>query len=265
MLFTPKELLLCLFPVFSKYQWYLTAYVLLFFCIPILKILLNSLSKKQIEVFLTIILLFTTIVPIGLRTDTFDMNYGYSAWWMGILFLVGGYVSKYKPFKQIKKGQWLLLYFGVTTITWGIGYIVELCTLELMGNAIYGDWLYNYSSVTVFLAAFSLFMFFEQLEIKSKASNRLLRTISGATFGVYLIHTTKGLWNFSDNILENHITGLPHYVLTLFSLTICVFSISVVIEVLREYLFKKLRVNCLISRITNSSVIQRINNLFNFR
>lgn len=42
--------------------------------------------KKQIEVFLTIILLFTTIVPIGLRTDTFDMNYGYSAWWMGILF-----------------------------------------------------------------------------------------------------------------------------------------------------------------------------------
>ena len=102
-LFTPKELLLCVFPVFSKYQWYLTAYVFLFFCIPILKIVMDSLSKKQIEMFLMVILLLTTIVPIVLCIDTFSINYGYSVWWMGILFIVGNYVAKYNPFKQIKK------------------------------------------------------------------------------------------------------------------------------------------------------------------
>ena len=113
------------------------------------------------------------------------------------------------------KKLWLLLYLGFTTITWGCGYLVELCTYQLIGNAIYGDWLYNYSSITVFLASFSLFMFFKQIEVNGNAFKRGLQIISRATFGVYLIHTTKGLWKLSDDILVNRITEPFQYLLVL--------------------------------------------------
>ena len=262
-IYTLKEDLLCLFPVFSGYQWYLTAYVFLFFCIPVLKVIVNSLSKKQLELFLTIILLLTTVLPMLLRIDSFHLNFGYSPYWLCILFLVGNYVAKYDPYKNISSRKWLFSYLVFTTLTWGVGFLVEYVTNIAFGSVSWGDWLYNYSSFSVFIASFSLFMFFKQ-NLFSVRRTKILKKISGATFGIYLIHTTKGIWKMSgDYLVPFSNDSIFGYCLTLTLFTIGIFLVAAVIEILRESLFRKARINQLISRIDSVRPIRIINETFN--
>ena len=77
-------------------------YVALFIFIPLLNIILEKMEKRQLQFCITMILFFFSVIQTLFYSDVFGTNDGYSAMWLMILYLVGGYIRKYG---QKEKGK----------------------------------------------------------------------------------------------------------------------------------------------------------------
>ena len=83
-----------IFPVMFNQYWYFSSYVALFIFIPLLNIILEKMEKRQLQFCITMILFFFSVIQTLFYSDVFGTNDGYSAIWLMILYLVGGYIRK---------------------------------------------------------------------------------------------------------------------------------------------------------------------------
>ena len=90
------EWMKALFPVMFNQYWYFSSYVALFIFIPLLNIVLEKMEKRQLQFCIGIILFFFSCIQTVFYSDVFGTNDGYSAIWLMILYLVGGYIRKYR-------------------------------------------------------------------------------------------------------------------------------------------------------------------------
>ena len=96
---------LSFFPVLSNQYWYFTSYFILFLFIPFLNAALLNLNKKQtwfLIAFLVIAVCITKPFTTIFSGDIFSLNEGYSAFWLIILYIIGGYIRIYGFMKRIK-------------------------------------------------------------------------------------------------------------------------------------------------------------------
>ena len=101
------SVLLEFLPIWMKRYWYFTAYFGLFFLMPILNAGINAIDKRVFEACL--VCLFILFSVVCYFKQLFQLDDGYSMLWLAYLYLVGGYIAKYKPFTKIKS-RWLILF-----------------------------------------------------------------------------------------------------------------------------------------------------------
>lgn len=184
---SPMEWIKAIFPVMFGQYWYFSSYVALFLFIPLLNLILEKMEKTQLKFCIGMILLFFCCLQTLFYSDVFGTNDGYSAIWLTILYLVGGYIRKYGSGEK-KKAVWFLAgYFVMVSLTWLSKLIIELLTLHLLGEVRAGNYLISYRSPTIFLAAVFLLLLFEKIKI-SPFLEKAIRFSSPMAFGVYLIH-----------------------------------------------------------------------------
>ena len=249
-----RSLVSALFPVFTNQYWYFTSYVILFLFIPLLNNALNTLSKKQIQVTLiTILVIISVIFPFvnaAFGDDIFLLGYGYSAWWLIILYLVGGYVRKYGLFKRVKTGLLLLCYLIVISLVWVSKLVIHFVTQKVFGSPRYEDMWISYISVFVLLAAVFLLLFFERISIKETLA-KFVGFISPLVFSVYLIHLHPLVFK---NLIVNQFTWIgekPVYVLVpvILGIAFAILIVSCLIDLIRHYLFKLLKLRERLNRV----------------
>ena len=119
-------------------------------------------------------------------SDAFGTNDGYSAIWLMILYLLGGYVRKYGQSGNGKTVKFLIGYFAMTGLTWLSKLIIEILTLHFLGEVRVGNYLISYKSPTIVMAAVCLLLFFEKINI-SPFWKKIIRFFSPMAFGVYLM------------------------------------------------------------------------------
>lgn len=175
------------FPVMFEQYWYFSSYAALFLFIPLLNIVLEKMDKKQLTFFLGMILFFFSCVQTLFFSNAFGTKDGYSSVWLIVLYLVGGYIRKYKPIARGKPIVFLAGYFLMVCITWLSKLAIELLTLCVLGEVRAGNFFINYKSPMVLLAAIFLLLFFERITI-SPSWEKVIRFFSPMAFGVYLIH-----------------------------------------------------------------------------
>lgn len=187
--FSPAEertWLNALLPVTMGQYWYLTAYVGLFVLMPLLNSAVQNMPKRELFVTLCGILLLFCILPISPLTDAFYLHDGYSALWLAVVYLLGGYLGRYDVLSRLSAKKWGLVYLGAVVFALAPRMIVLWQRPHYWYDA-YGNILIEYTAPTILLAAVSLLAIFSRLRLPGRAE-KTVSALSPHAFGVYLFH-----------------------------------------------------------------------------
>ena len=232
-------------PILKNRWWYFTSYVGLFFFIPYLNKLIEAIADTTLFKNLIIsIVVFLSIIPIighMAGSTIYDVDKGFSFFWLMALYLVGAYIRKngivYKG-KAVKVAC-ILGYILIAIVIW---------LLEWKLPAIAGEF-EKYSSISI--VAMGVLMMVATLsgdssEIASTDNNdkrtyRLLKTISKTTLACYLISDHPDVREalisgcMSSFVNKPAMSFLIAYVVRVVVLILA----CVVIDVIRELVFAR--------------------------
>ena len=233
-----KDLAIDLFPVTFRRYWYLSAYFVVYFFSPYINKILNHTSDKSLKQLLIFCLLLALIEYIG---EPFRLVGGYSAFWLLLLYVIGGIMKKTNIFSQIPS---FAAAIGIVIINVGLFYLgikEEYKTFFIFGFNL--D--YDYSLVTPFYVATAILhvVLFSKLKINSLAQ-KMIHFAVPAAFSVYIANTNKILWqnfvlgDFMQGILTSWSHSSPLGIFCKIILFAMAFVFSVVIvDYFRQKLF----------------------------
>ena len=182
-----KETIINLINPFGLY-WFLLAYLIITILSPIFNLLIKNITKKQAIYFLIIVVLFFSIYS-NYRDDVLHINRGYSLIWGSILYLLGGFINKFK----IKNKYAIYVYFLLAIINSIIIYILfKLHRFDLAWQQ------YSYNNILVFFESISLFIWFNSINKKINKT-KIITFFASSTLVTYLLHSTCWL-----TILRNY-------------------------------------------------------------
>lgn len=251
-----------LFPISAEYYWFMTCYLLLYILTPVLNKGIRSLTKKQFEMILLLLLIWTSliksIVPVNFVTD----NGGYDLKWFICLYLIGAYfrlaeigygqVSQDQTDKElsgVKKKpnretfpKSISLYFGSVILI----YVLSLFFYRV--NASTGKLAYfmrvplHYNFILTLTGACGLFLAFKNIKLGNEKTQRLFTQISAHTLGVYLLHAHPLLF-YLWPLLTKQLLGVPPqnnglvFVLYILLNVLFLFACGLLADLLRKVIF----------------------------
>jgi hypothetical protein len=192
-----KSLILSFFPLLIVRNWYVNAYFCMYLLLPFINYGIMNLDRKIYKSIVLFFFLFYSvynIIAIILikNTNYHFLNSGYSAFWLIILYIIGGYYGKYilenkKSLSFLKNSIFIiiliLIYLGSSFFSSEINFIL-LKKKSIIKNQLFIDYL----SPTMLLQAISLIILFSRLNIKNKWIIKLISFFTPLTFNITLIH-----------------------------------------------------------------------------
>lgn len=242
------------FPVLGSQYWFFTSYFLLFLFIPILNKAVECVGKVKMGAALILIVFFVSVFGVVRNTivggDVFYVNDGYSPWWLIILYLIGAYIKKHRAFANIRKRWLICVFIASTVLTWSSKVLDQWVELPLFGEATYSDFFVNYTSVTVLISSVCLLLLFSRLTIRNILC-RIIAFFTPLCFGVYLIHDNVFIRNsiVSGRFYFFNTIAIPKMLLAIVVSVIGVFLVCSLIDYIRFWLFKLLKVKPRLSNL----------------
>jgi surface polysaccharide O-acyltransferase-like enzyme len=214
--------------------WFLKVIIICYLFTPILRAWLAQAEKKQILVFIIAILLIVIISKplsfLGFETLVTGFFIDHSTLLLGLgLYVLGYYLQKYPLPKNFPTTLLGLILFGLFTITAG----VTIALSYFIGASF--RFFYNHEALPSILSAMLIFWLVAKntsyLTSLSLATKKLIKTISDATLGIYLIHVAV-IGQISPIVWE-YLPSIPFFLLNLVVkislMTSATFLISLVI------------------------------------
>lgn len=239
--FSPAVAIKSLFPIMTNRWWYLTKYAVLFLLMPILNLAIKNIPQKKMRLLLIVLATLYMISEMVFRESVFDTAGGYSVTWLAFLYLVGAYISFYNVPAKIHKWQSLIAYIVCIAGTFLWKVVIEQVTLLYTGKASLGMWFYRYTSPTVLVAAIALLLLFARIRISKTA---IISVLSPLTFGAFLIHTNSFFLQALCKVFIGDASQLLWFsvIIKVFIAAILVFLICAMIDYLRLFVVKKLKI-----------------------
>lgn len=124
-----------------------------------------------------------TVIPMQLAWD----KYGYDAFWFVALYLTGTYIRRYELPLIDSRRRAAALYIGSALIIFASFVVIRQVYFATGSFADFINYGYSYNYLFCYLGAIGLFMAFRQIRLP-ECLRKPIELISGASFGVYLIH-----------------------------------------------------------------------------
>lgn len=251
---TKTVVIRALFPfAFSDVYWYFTAYFCMFFFLPFLNRLIETLDRKSCDrlmITLAIIFSFVPLIPSIFDMDTTGAGRGYSFLWITVLYLVGAYIRKYHIEDTISKRTALLAYFACAALTWLGKFAIEKLTMRLYQVPSHGDAFVRYTAPGVLFCGVFLVLFFAKLR-PGNCMQALIRFFAPVSFGVYLLHAEPLMW---DHFLSDAFTWAVRYnavvtCLIAIGAALAIWLAGSLVDHVRRLLFKLLHVDKLCRKV----------------
>ena len=219
---------------------------------PVLNVAVNNLSKNVLKICLIVLAVISC--TILRKSDVLALNGGYTVIWLLFLYLLGAYIFKYKPLKNIKAYKLIIVVVICIVFSWAWKIIFEGLDFE---NVII-SYLHNrsggfisYVSPTILLVAISLLELFSRLKFKNKP--KIIAFFAPISFGVYLIHEQKYI---RDNLIIGRFVTYASYnpiimVLAVLGTAMGIYVVCSLIDYLRLLLFKALKIKPTLQKIEN--------------
>lgn len=237
------------FPITSGQYWFMTAYVGMFFFMPLLNLVLAKASRRMLTELMIVLLVFFSFLPclfaIALKEPPYGLNSGYSMIWVMILYLVGGYLRKYNLTDKLSRKGAVLLFLGSSTLAWLSKVVIELGTNALLGYPTAGKSFTGYISPLMVANAIALLTFFAHTEFRRPGMRKLIALLAPAALGVYVIHVHPLIWNNLICGCAADFAALPPVLLVLcvVGLAFGIYLSCSLIDVVRGQLFRALKVS----------------------
>lgn len=199
-----------LFPVTTRYYWFASAYIALFFFMPLIDAAIERCSRQASFVALFSFFLLASccsLLPWG--ASPFSLEGGYSFIWLAYLYVLGAYYRKY-GLPRLSNLRPLLL-FGSTAIVVLILRVAAPAALSMHTPtwlADLGPRLDNYTSPFMLIQAVALLSLFKSMSVPTLLQ-RVLQQITPYIFGVYLIHTHQLIFSHILPSVSMPISMLP--------------------------------------------------------
>lgn len=177
-----------IFPIQSGQYWFVTAYVVMCLFSPVLNAAVQNLEQKRFRQVLAALLLFfcigKTVSPLPFATD----RYGYDFGWFLVLYLTGGYIRRFGIpfFKNARRG--FGIYLGSVIVTAAAELVLLTLQKKIPGLAYFASVPFHYNFLFCLTGAVGLFYGFLHIHMRETKTAALIRSVSPAVFGVYLIH-----------------------------------------------------------------------------
>ena len=234
-----------LFPIITKQYWFINIYLVMYILSPFLNKLINSMSKKEYQKLLLILIICFSIISILPAAYTLDSSRGYGIIWFVCLYFIAGYIRIYdipKKFKLNKNGDFLVLYF-IFAIIVTIGILALDFVGTYLGKGTLMENFIQYNNIFVLIESIALFMYFKQLNIKSRKLIKVIEFIAPLTLAVYLIHEQSQLRTVLYNkILHTEICyHNPYGIFIAIGSVLAIFITCIVIEFIRQKILKNVK------------------------
>lgn len=240
-----------LLPVFSGNNWYISIYFVLYFLTPILNSAIRSIKPSTHRSVIGIMFLAFSIMPsVFFNADPFLVNAGYSVLWFMYVYLVAAYIGKNNI--QLRKSVTIIMCLMLVLVPMS-KFFMDLYHLVTGDYDIQGTFFYTYNSSPVAIASVGLFAVFLGIKIKNEKVAKFINKVAKTTFGVFYIHT---FFLYRDFIWEKmgstKFVGSPVFIPYCFGIVIGVFIACSIIDFLRAKLFKLIRLDKLIDKISHA-------------
>lgn len=236
------------FPFTTSQYWYITAYAGMFLFVPFLNLILEQSSKVQVIGFLLAAGVMFSLLPRVLTEEAYGMSNGYSMIWLLILYLLGGWIRKYNVARYVSKRWCAILFLGSTTLALLTKVLIERKSIHLPGKGVSGDMFVHYLSPFIILNAVALLCLFAQVDFRSQIGKSLVRWLSPAALGVYLLHVQPLVWSYGMKGVAATFSQhrADFMVLSVLGLALAIYVSCTLVELFRLRLFFWLRVQKLL-------------------
>ncbi|MCR5503788.1 MAG: acyltransferase family protein [Lachnospiraceae bacterium] len=189
------ELVSMLFPAMTEQYWYYTAYVGMFFLIPMMNHAIITFYRRYADITLAAFVLLFSIFPVFFSTDVFGLRGGNSFVTLILCYYVGAYIRHFDALKKLTNSKLLILNLLSVTLTFVFKLVIELTMGYDSFESGHSGRLLGFNSPTILVAAVSLLVFFSRLKLSEKAV-RLVKLIAPLTFGIYLLNSHPLIWRY---------------------------------------------------------------------
>lgn len=183
---TEETVLHATFPFAFDMYWYYTAYFCLFFLMPFLDRLMDSLNRDEAKRLMLVLFVVFCVLQLVFKRQFTMTNDGYSFLWLALLYLAGAYIKKFDLGRGYGKSH-LIGYFLCVLFMWFLKMGYERIFYAWKHEQWSSERLVNYTSPFVVLCAVCLIVAFKEMK-----SGELLKKITGflapVSFDVYLFH-----------------------------------------------------------------------------
>lgn len=239
-----KIYLISLFPpLFGRY-WYLTSYVFLFFCIPFINILLNTLTSKQRKQLLIILFVLLSVITTFLKTDFFKVSDGYSPIWLIFCYCIGAQIYLDRQLDLNKKNLIIML-ISLILVLLGLCKFGTIFLYRLFDKTILLSFLINYNSPFIVIESILVFLIFKSLKVRNYYFRKICLTLSNSAFEVYIIHAHCLIFEY---VITNHFSFLKNYgifgtVIGILLSIIAIYLICSMLSEIREKIFEIFKIS----------------------
>lgn len=252
--------------IFTRDYWFIQVYLVLYLVSPFLNIFIKKIDKKNYQKLLLVLFFILSIIPFITGNKTYVFNDGYNLSNFIYMYLIGGYLRKYPIkesyiFKILSKNLYRLVLVFVFILCFMINYMnTKTFGLLSSSNTVLGlinsnySHIYNvYSNPFVIIQTISFFLIFESIDFKSKIINK----ISSLVLGVYFIHENGFVRTYLYKWLkiDNGIVTSYKFILYVFLMAILIFVCSLIIEFIRQMIFKFIKSRKITKKIENKASI----------
>ncbi|MBE6684098.1 MAG: acyltransferase [Ruminococcaceae bacterium] len=221
------------FPILSRHYWFATSYIVLYLLSPFINRMVCDLSKKEYTVLVCGgAILFSVWTTFIWFSDGALTGGPTSILWVVFMYLVGGYIRLYPP--KIKKHTLFIVFTLLVGALVVYQYLKENISFLLNFGFLKED-----SCFSLILSVI-LFLLFKDIKSKNLSVNKIITTLSGASFGVYLIQENCMIRNWLWlEVVRSKTMVYKWYLFPIFLLVmVCLFAMALIISGIYKIAFE---------------------------
>ena len=232
--FSIMSLVKATFPVLFKEYWFASAYIVLFILSPFINKVINTISRKEMLIFILTILFMWSVIPTFTACDM----YGNKICQFLLFYLLGAYIRKYP-------NNWLNKNKNKVAIISTILLILSSVALNLLAIKFPNEGTYFFIdySILLIVLGISLLAIFSEIKIENKYINK----IATCTFGIYLMHDNNYIRDIIwSKIFHNpNFASSPYLIVHLICVVVIVFIVCGIIDYIRQIFIEKPVMKCI--------------------
>lgn len=238
-------------PVTSKQYWYFTAYIGMFFFIPLLNALVRRLNRRALVslciMLIAVFSLYDTFASFW-KKDPLALVGGHSPLWLGVLYIFGAAMKKLRVPESMSSKKALLIYASAAVFT-----ALFKITGDRLLRFVPGSLFVRDTSPTVLLCAAALLVAFARFKPGRKLTEFAV-LFAPAAFVVYLLHVSPLVF---EHVIGNRFAFIGRLPFPLIPFAVLasagvILAVGLAADKVRILLFKALGVPKLCRKAENS-------------